>query len=654
MKHESFIPANQSIAELTVKVVILAVLLAALLAVANTYLALKIGLLTSASIPAAIISMAVLRLFRHSTILENNLVQTAASAGEAVAGGIVYTVPALIMLGYWHSFSYWENFFIALTGGVLGVLFSIPLRSVLVNEPALRFPEGMAIAQVLKISSSKVVSISQLFWGLAVGGLLEFAQTGLKLVASVWEHWFVVGRSLCGFGIGFSPALLGAGYIIGFPIAVSIGLGAVLGWIVGVPLVSFFSVLPPGASADAQVLMLWHAQNSYIGIGAMLFAGIWTFFTLMRPFYHSLHASLRAANSGPGTLLRTERDIPLRYVLLGIAMTLVGLAFLFAELFPLAVFAAVPMLGGSIVAASVLYVLVIGFVFCAITGYFSGMVGVSATPGSAIIIAGIVMASFLLLLVAQYCVTATLMPEALHAAAAIAIIIGAVITGAAAIANDNIQDLKVGHILGATPWKQQVMLLLGVVVAASVMPPVMQILFDVYGIGSVLPHPGMDPSASLAAPPAALMAAITQAVLHANLPWEMIFIGAGVISVTIVLNYLVLKPRALHLSILGLAIGMYLPLSTSTPLFIGGLMAKLAYHPDTMPRHRGILIACGLVAGAALMDVVLAIPFSLAHNPDILSLAGRSWHFMAIVFGLLSTWAIGLWFYRSVAGSGYE
>ena len=262
-KRSAYISPEENVAELTLRSIILAVFLTVLLALSNAYLALKLGILTSASIPAAIISMGILRFFKGATILENNAVQTAASAGEAVAGGIVYTIPALIIIQYWHHFDYWTNFLIAVSGGVLGVLFSIPLRRILVNEPALRFPEGRAIAEVLK-SSALGFGVSDIFLGGAVGASLELLQQGFKLIASTVSMWFVVGKTLFGFGAGFSATMIGAGYLVGFEMACSIFLGALISWLIAIPIVSqFFPVFLLQPTAHKAVIALWNSEMRY-------------------------------------------------------------------------------------------------------------------------------------------------------------------------------------------------------------------------------------------------------------------------------------------------------------------------------------------------------------------------------------------------------
>ncbi|MBI2786379.1 MAG: oligopeptide transporter, OPT family [Legionella longbeachae] len=656
-----FIASDKKVAELTFRVILLAIILTVLLAMSNAYLALKLGILTSASIPAAIISMGILRFFKNSTILENNAVQTAASAGEAVAGGIVYTIPALIIIGYWNHFDYMTNFFIAVCGGVLGVLFSIPLRRILVHDQSLKFPEGRAIAEVLKSSVEKT-GIKDILVGGAVGSLIELFQTGFKLIANSWGYWFVVKRSLFGLGAGFSATMIGAGYLVGHDMAISIFLGAVISWLIALPVVSqFYPEFINNYPAEQAASFLWNSEMRYLGIGAMLFAGIWTFLKLIKPLSKSIKTSLKsfmAKSNVSAQLPRVDRDIPLPYILIGTG-AMAAILFLFFQLeLPLAQVGLDNEYSPTLVFLGVLYVLFIGFIFSVITAYFSGMVGVTASPGSSVVISGMLFAAWLLLVAIDHLLPLPLNTEQIQAAEAITIMIGAVVTGIAAIANDNTQDLKVGQLVGATPWKQQLMLLLGVVISSLVIPPVMQLLFDVYGIAGVMPHPGMDISQSLPAPTAALMAAITEAVFRNSLPWVMMLIGSAIILIIIYLNHLLQIKRYLNLSILGIAIGMYLPLASSFPLFIGGMIAlfvekrlkqkKVIKEEISLRKQRGTLIACGLVAGSAIMDVLLAIPFSIMHSPDALQLAGVTWKTTGVYLGILSTFALGWWINRRV------
>ncbi|CAN5317564.1 oligopeptide transporter, OPT family [soil metagenome] len=666
------VPATQQLPEITIKVIILSIILAALLSAANTFLALKIGLLASASIPAAILSMGILRLFRDSNILENNLVQTAASAGEAVAGGIVYTIPGLIIISYWTHFNYWENVAIALASGILGILFSIPLRRILVTDPNLGFPEGKAIAEALVVGSkrttARVLGMREMLLGGTIGALLELCQSGIKVIAANLQWWHASSRSLFGFGVGFSATMIGAGYLVGFSVALSLFIGAILGWGILIPILSAIN-MPSLIDHNATQLVneLWSQQVRYIGIGAMIIAGLVTLITLFKPLFESLCTSLQVfSRTQEGlsfySLPRTERDLPIQYVIAGIFIILGATYFLFYHLFPLTTLgftgAAIPWF----LFISLLYVLVIGFIFCGITSYFSGLVGVTVTPGSAIVIAGFIIAALLLRLVLTFQGTENLLPNNLLNAAAITIILGAVITGAAAIANDNIQDLKVGHIVGATPWKQQLMLLLGVVTASLVIPFTMELLFNAYGIGTILPHAGMNPEDALPAPPAAMMAAVSQGVFHHNLPWHLMGVGAAISIVACLINLCITK-RGYNFSPLALAIGIYLPLATSTALFIGGLFAwithrvlsrkaassEIAKHKwidvNHNKRQRGLMLACGLVAGSALMDVLLAVPFALLHNPNALQLLSANWLPLTEILGVITVIGLGLWFY---------
>lgn len=665
--YKPFIAPDKVIPEITLKVLVLSIILTLILAVSNAYLALKIGILISASIPAAILSMGVLRLFRRANILENNLVQTAASAGEAVAGGVVYTAPALIIIHYWSGFSYWQTFFIALCGSVIGILFSIPLRRVLMTAKHLRYPEGVAIAEVLQLGEVTGTGLKEIMFGGIVGATIEFLQTGVKIVASSIQLWFNPARLLFGFTAGFSATMIGAGYLIGFDVAASIFIGAVIGWIIGIPILNeVYSHHLVAADPIKMVVILWSTKVRYIGIGAMLVAGVWTLLTLFKPFYQSIKQSFnlfqkRSAKQGFYQIARTERDMPILYVLMGVVLMLLITFFLFIKIMP-----NLGLTYSNIVLLSlfwILFICLIGFIFSAITGYFSGLVGVTASPGSAVVIAGLLITSLLVYTLLWLFHGTRLSEQMLHDGAAMAIIVVSILTGIAAIANDNIQDLKVGHLVGATPWKQQMMLLLGAMISVIIIPPVMQLLFQVYGIADVLPHVGMDPTEALPAPPAALMAALAQGVFHGSLPWSMLLVGA-IIGIVLIVSQRWFTNQGLNISVLAVAIGIYLPIATTTPIFIGGLIEYIIkrkrvklrgdstlseLHVDKA-RQRGLLLACGLVVGATLMDVVLAVPFAIAGSPDVLKINIPRWHLAAEGLGLLLTIALGVWFYRTVIG----
>jgi len=390
---------------------------------------------------------------------------------------------------------------------------------------------------------------------------------------------------------------------------------------------------------------------------------MWTFLKLIKPLSKSISISFRAfifSGKSNAPLPRTDKDIPVPLILMGVGVMAAILFLFFQFIFPLRQVGLEHDFSPTVIFCGVLYVLFIGFLFSVITAYFSGMVGVTASPGSSVVISGMLFAAWLLLTAIDHLLPLPLNAQQIQAAEAITIIIGSVVTGIAAIANDNTQDLKVGQLVGATPWRQQVMLLLGVIISSLVIPPVMQLLFDVYGIAGVMPHEGMDISQSLPAPTAALMAAITEAVFRGSLPWTMMLTGSCVILLAIFLNY-VFKLKDFNLSILGIAIGMYLPLASSVPLFIGGMIALLVKkhlgraninkEESVARKQKGTLIACGLVAGSAIMDVLLAIPFSVFHSPDALQLVGSAWKETGAYLGVFTTLLLAWWINKRVCSN---
>jgi putative OPT family oligopeptide transporter len=386
---------------------------------------------------------------------------------------------------------------------------------------------------------------------------------------------------------------------------------------------------------------------------------------MVKPLLRSIHLSwkdFKYNQQSNRRLPRTDQDIPLPFIVVMLLLVSLFLFVFFNSVFPI-VEVGLEDYTLSLVLGSVSYVLVIGFFFSVITAYFSGMVGVTASPGSSVVIAGILLASWLIFTLVNIALPLPLSIPQIKAAEAIVIIISAIVTGIAAIANDNTQDLKVGQLVGATPWKQQVMLILGVLIASLVIPPVMQLLYDVYGIAGVMPREGMDISQSLPAPTAALLAAITEAFFSHQLPWLMLLVGAGVMMFVILASRLFRIHRYLKLSFLGFAIGMYLPMSSSFPLFLGGLIGWLAKR-CLLKKHQGSTvyvnqriqvgtrIACGLVAGSALLDVLLAVPFSIGQSPDVLSLVSSNWdHSYGIILSILSTLFLGRWMIQRVCQS---
>ena len=609
------IPAHVSLPEITIKGVVLSIILAAVLAGANAYLGLFAGMTVSASIPAAVASMAILRLFRHSNILENNIVQTAASSGEALAAGVIFTIPALLLVGYWTAFEYWQTTAIALVGGLLGVLFTIPLRRALIVQARLRFPEGVATAEVLRVGSAAesgtetarhdrtvkaAVGFRTLLGAATLGGAVKLGESGCRLWAEALEGATQVGRSVVYFGINLSPALLAVGFIIGLNTALVVFLGGVLGWVILMPVYGAVIGVPDGMSALAAAKEIWSSQIRFVGIGAMLVGGLWTLTQLRGPVLESLF-SLRAAyrNATVSTgrhspLPRTERDAALPWIVAPFVLSLIPMALIYRGV-----------VGSGVVAVVMTLVMVVAaFLFSAVAAYMAGLVGSSSNPVSGVTIATIMLAALLLLL---------LMGRGHPAGPAASLLIGAVVCCAAAMGGDNLQDLKTGHLVGATPWKQQVMQVVGVVTGALVIVPVLALLQAKYGIGVVTaehPHP-------LSAPQATLMASLASGVFGEGLPWSLVGLGAMIGAGVILFDYRqATRGASFRIPVLAVALGIYLPLKLSAAIFAGGVIAELARNrvPPRNDRaaNHGLLFAAGLVTGEALMGILLAAPIALS------------------------------------------
>ncbi len=592
---------EKSLPELTIRSILLGIMLSVILAGANAYLGLFAGMTVSASIPAAVISMGILKLLKKSNVLENNIVQTAASAGESLAAGVIFTFPALILMDFWQEFNYLWVTLIAGFGGLLGVLFTIPLRRSLIVEEKLQFPEGVATAEVLETGEKGGQGLKTIIKAAAAGAAYKLGAGKLfGLFPEVLEGARSVGSSVIYLGSNLSPALISVGYIVGLNIAILIFLGGAANWLVAIPVISVYAGgCPEGMDAADWAYRLWSTKTRYIGVGAMLIGGLWTIFHMRRSLLSGVLSGLKAYRRiTPGTVAieRTEKDMPMKWILVLILASLVPL-FLIYQVF-------VQQIHVSLVMAGVM--LVIGFVFSAVAGYMAGLVGSSNNPISGVTISTVLVSALLLLFL--------LGSDSVNGPAA-AIIVGSVVCCAAAIAGDNMQDLKAGHILGATPWKQQVMQIVGTLSAALVMAPVLTILLKAYGFEG---HASAKEGA-LAAPQAGLMAAVAKGVFAKDLPWVYIGIGFAV-AIAIIAADLWLQRRKspFRMPVLAVAIGIYLPFELSVPIFIGGLLHSLigkilirrkASAEQTENANRtGLLFASGLITGEALMGILMAVP----------------------------------------------
>ncbi len=663
--HEPYVPATTSLPEITIKAVVTGIVLSAVLAGANAYLGLKVGLTVSASIPAAVLSMSILRLFRKHNILENNIVQTAASAGESLAAGVIFTLPALIMLGYWEKFEYLPTMAIAFFGGTLGVMFTIPLRRALIIEANLKFPEGVATGEVLKAGeggSGGAILIAVA--GLA-GAVVKFLQSGLQVVHDALHTAIPVGgRSVVGVASEMSGALLAVGYIVGIRIGVLVFAGSVISWFIAIPI--FMSTADDGTLSDiignaegyAAAKAVASAKIRFLGVGAMATGGLWAVLSLYKPIRDGITSSFAAVKSAKGgtreSVPRTERDTPIHLVLIGtiaLAIPILVVFFYVIDQDRLAIDSTRYVIT---IVVGVLFSLVAGFLFSSVAGYMAGLVGSSNNPVSGVTIASILCISFILLGILGSAVDLA-DPDKAAAAAATALLVGAVVCCASAIAGDNMQDLKAGHIVGATPWKQQVMQIIGVAAAALVLAPVLQVLLVAYGLGDVGGNAGSEP---LEAPQAALMKTVAIGVFRMDLPWNLIGIGAGIAVFVIALDqYQRSKGSTFRIPVLAVAVGIYLPIASTAPIFLGGLLAyatgramrrsKMKEEDRVLANRRGLLFASGIITGEALIGIALAIPFAIYEDANAWAVAMPGlWAVVAKLAGAASFAMFASWMYR--------
>jgi putative OPT family oligopeptide transporter len=619
--------------ELTIGALVLGVLLTLVFTAANVFLGLRVGLTFATSIPAAVISMAVLKALGRSGILQNNIVQTVASAAGTL-GSIIFVLPGLVMVGWWADFPFWQSFLICATGGLLGVMFSIPLRRALVTGSDLPFPEGCAAAEVLKIGSDdgdeagveeSKAGLVAILYGSGVSALFALL-TAMRLTAAEAVAWFRIGPAATGVDFGLSFALMGVGHLVGLSVGAAMFLGLVIGFGVATPFLTWFHATPGPAAVAAQGV--WAHEVRFIGAGVIGVAALWTLGRLVAPILRGLKeaaASSRARKAdGGGTVPIEERDMPVPIVgaISGaLLVPTVGLLAHFAGSGPLAPLAWPLAIGGTI------YVYIASIIVASVCGYMAGLIGASNSPLSGVGILAIIGAALLLAIGVEPFLPASAAPHMV----AFALFATAIIFSAATIANDNLQDLKTGQLVGATPWKQQAALMVGVLAGAVTIPLVLNLLAKAYGFGdATAAHPQPLP-----APQAVLISALAKGVLAHDLDWSLIGIGAVIGAALIALDALLGRMGKLRLPPLGVGIGIYLPMSATLPVIIGAFLGHWwdGRHPSPATRRIGVLMASGLIVGESLFGVALAIPISITLNPMPLAVVGDSFETIAMIGG---------------------
>jgi putative OPT family oligopeptide transporter len=597
--------------ELTLRGLILGALITTIFTAANVYLGLKVGLTFASSIPAAVISMAILSLVKDSSILENNIVQTVASAAGTLSA-IIFVLPGLVIVGWWTGFPFWQSFLICVSGGVLGVLFTIPLRRALVTTSDLPYPEGVAAAEVLKVGAgtrgetkddtgeAREGLVAVILGSIASAGLAILTAT--RIAAAEFNGFFRIGATASsGYNIAWSLALLGAGHLVGLSVGMAMLTGLIIAWAIGVPILTSMQPAADGVSLAAHTTTIWRTQVRFIGAGAIAVASIYTLARLAKPVIGGLVSTLSASRAA-GVGDDKDRDLSPSWILaLTVACMLIAgwLAFTFARSTVLAESAV------KLTLIAVPFVLLGGFLIAGICGYMAGLIGASNSPISGVGILSIVLcASTLIIAIAPT-------PETRPALVAFALFVTAIVFACATISNDNLQDLKTGQLVGASPMRQQIALIVGVAAGAAVIPSVLNLLAKAYGfagaanVGVVAPNP-------LPAPQATLISALAQGVIGGNLDWKMIGIGALVGVGLIVLDTTLGALNKLRIPPLAVGIGIYLPMSATFAVVVGAVLshwydgrARAAANPGRAERL-GTLVASGLIVGESLWGVINA------------------------------------------------
>ena len=595
---------TRPLAELTLRGIILGGLITVLFTAANVYLGLKVGLTFATSIPAAVISMAILRFFKNANILENNIVQTIASAAGTLAA-IIFVLPGLILVGWWTGFPYWTTAAVCAVGGVLGVMFSVPLRRALVTGSDLPYPEGVAAAEVLKVGAGvdgdeeNAKGLRVIIFGSVISAGFALL-AAMNLVASAAAKNFRVGTSASGVSTSFSMALIGVGHLVGLSVGAAMFVGLLIAW---TGLMPWFTHGLIGDDVSAIVSSTFRLKVRLVGAGTIGVAAVWTLLKILGPIFGGIRSAMAAsrARQGGSTLELTERDLPIGIVGLSILATLPPMAWL---LWSFSAGGPIHDHAFAVIAGTILYILVIGIVIAAVCGYMAGLIGASNSPVSGVGILAVLGAS--LLLVAIYGHSTDVART--NALIAYALFTTAIVFSVATISNDNLQDLKTGQLVGATPWKQQVALVLGVIFGSLVIPVVLNVLKDSLGFVGM---PNAGPNA-LSAPQAALISTLAKGVLGGDLDWTLLGFGAGIGVVMIAIDELLGRTGKMRLPPLGVGMGIYLPMSLTLLIPVGAVIghfydkwAERTPNPGFAQRM-GVLAATGLIVGESLFGVAFA------------------------------------------------
>ncbi|MES2125907.1 MAG: oligopeptide transporter, OPT family [Pseudomonadota bacterium] len=646
--------------EITVRGIILGILITLVFTAAQVYLGLKVGLTFATSIPAAVISMALLSAFKDATIQENNIVQTIASAAGTLAS-VIFVLPGLLMIGWWAHVPFWPTFGACAVGGVLGVMYTMPLRRALVQQSDLPYPEGVAAAEVLKIGMSSRSGAEEgkaglwaVIWGTIASALFALFAAA-KMMAGEVSTYFKVGNGATGIGASSSLALVGAGHLMGITVGVAMLGGLAIAWGILVPIMTTLHPAAAGVSASDWAQGIWSTQVRMMGAGTIGAAAIVTLATLAKPVLGGLKSALEASRrikAGDNVdIPRTEQDLPIFIVGLVTLISMVPAGWLLASFLQGGALSSIAV---PLVAVGVAYILIAGMLAAAVCGYMAGLIGSSNSPVSGIAILTILGAATSIGVVGRQ----VMGPDVAQALIAFSLFVTTVVLAVAVIGNDNLQDLKTGQLVDATPWKQQVGLIVGVFAGSVVVPPVLELLNHAYGFAGAA-NVGSVASQPLAAPQALLISTLAKGVIGGSLPWNLVGYGAGIGLLLVVIDFVLKKSSNGRLSFppLGVGLAIYLPSAVTSPVVVGavaGWLFERAVKGKTWGEaasRLGVLVMSGFIVGESLFNVALAGLIVMTDNGEPLAIANSMSESTGMLIALAIGTAVCVALYRWAAGS---
>ncbi|MFN8771244.1 MAG: OPT family oligopeptide transporter [Neisseriaceae bacterium] len=633
---------NQNRLELTVKALVIGLFLTIVFCGTEVYLGLKIGNTVSASVPAAVLAMGFLRMFKNYSTLENSIAQTTASVGEGVSVAVIFVFPALLILHIWNNFNYLQILLSVLPGAVIGVIYSIILRKVLLNDKQLGFPEGQAIGKVLLTTekSGEKEGSKVLILGMLISSITSFCQIGLQVLSGGMAKAFQVGNRLVGGGVSFSVAIMSAGFLVGFAPMFAAFIALIFAWFILLPIFSGIHGIKDAKDLVGSAFYIWKIYIRPIGIGVFIFTGFATIAMLFKPIIKGISESVNALKN---IIYSKESDKDLNFLKLLVLLVVACIPIIIMILNQLEQLNSWGIFANLVVAIVIMLItLIVGFAIAAVSGYFAGLAGSTSSPVSGLLFIAVMVITLLFQILSGN--------NVLHVRGQLLetiILLVGFIAGTATVTNGTVQDFKSGQIVGSTPYKQQIALFIGTIIASMAAPLCISLIFNAYGIAGVVPHPGIDPNTTLSAPQALAVATLTNDILGGVENWNLIIYGIIIGAIGMTIDIIGRKTKKFRCSTISIGMGIYLPPDIVLALFIGSCIRALVDRvQNKIAKYKGEeakeklnnkvnLLVCGLVAGESLMGLILAIPFILYQSSDALKIVGSNFTNIANVLSTI-------------------